>query len=92
MFNPVNLAFINLGGACHLSGTTDNIDQSGLYTFRFGVDSILSCFGSASVLLENLKSSFNYVGKFGSSTSNLGDFLSIDYSTLTNNNGIKISL
>jgi hypothetical protein len=81
-----------MGGACRVSGSTDNTDHSNLYNFRFGVDSILSCFGSSSVLLDNLKASFNYIGKFGSSTTNLADFISIDFSQLANNKGIKISL
>ena len=94
IFNPINLAFINIGGACRTSGSTDNSDHSNLYNFRFGVDSILSCFGSSSVLIDNLKNSFNYIGKFGNSLNSLGDYISIDFSQLTNNNnnGVKISL
>lgn len=93
IFNPINLAFINIGGACR-SSTSDNSDQSNLYNFRFGVDSILSCFGASALLVDNLKNAFDYIGKFGSSLNSLGDFVSIDFSQLTSNNnmGVKISI
>ena len=93
IFNPINLAFINIGGACRTTGS-DNSDQSNIYNFRFGVDSILSCSGSSSLLVDNLKNAFDYIGKFGNSLNSLGDFISIDFSQLTSNNnlGVKISI
>jgi hypothetical protein len=78
MFNPINLAFINTDGSCRTA--TSDSDQSNLISFRFGVNSVYSCLGSSSTFTyNNLNAAIDYVGSIGSSTTNLADFIKIDY-------------
>lgn len=79
IFNPVNLGFINTDGKCRATSTDDS-DQSNLISLRFGVNSVYSCYGSSSSLAyTNLKEAFDYVGSIGSSSTNLADYIKIDY-------------
>ena len=57
----------------------------------FGVNTILSCVGSSSMLLASIQNSFNYIGSIGSASSSLGDYvpLAID-SNLNNNTNLQL--
>jgi hypothetical protein len=88
IFNPVNLAFVNIDGSCR-SASSDS-DQSNLISFKFGVNSIYSCSGSSSLAYTNLKQAFDSVGALGSASTNLGDFVSIDYTAIISNQNIQL--
>ena len=53
IFNPVNLAFIDMDGTCRANSTADAA-PSNLITLEFGVNGIYTCQGSSSLVLNNL--------------------------------------
>jgi hypothetical protein len=76
-FNPLDLNFRQPGGNCR-AASTDLADGGNLASIRFGVNSIFSCVGTSSTLLQtNLVAAFNYVGSFGISSTNLLDYVSL---------------
>jgi hypothetical protein len=88
IFNPVNLAFVNLDGTCRTATTSDS-DHSNLISFRFGVNGAYSCLGSSTMAATNLKQAFDMVGSIGSAATSLSDYVTIDYSlasSVTNQN------
>ena len=54
MFNPVNLAFINIDGSCRTSSSNDS-DQINLISLKFGVNSLYTCYGASPIASTNLK-------------------------------------
>jgi hypothetical protein len=90
MFNPVNLAFINIDGSCR-TASADDADQSNLISLHFGVNSIYTCKGSSSFAYANLKAAFDMVGSIGSASTSLTDFVTIDYSaTVSSNQNLQL--
>lgn len=88
VFNPVNLAFINVDGTCRASSGVDS-DHSNLITLKLGVNSIYTCLGSSLLAATNLKQAFDLVGSIGSASTSLSDYIAIDYapaSSATNQN------
>lgn len=79
IFNPVNLAFMDMDGSCR-ANTNADAGPSNLITLKFGVNSVYTCQGSSSLILNNLKQAFDMVGSIGSSASSLDDYVNIDYS------------
>lgn len=87
IFNPVNLAFIDIDGTCRTS--TSDSDHSNIISFKFGINSVYSCRGTASLAAANLMQAFDFVGSLGISTTNLADYVQIDY---TSNPGTNVNL
>ena len=82
IFNPVNFAYRMVDGTCR-SLTTDNADLANLAHLKFGVNTILSCIGtSSSFWSANLLLSFNYIGMFGISSTNINDYVPLTVSNI----------
>jgi hypothetical protein len=79
IFNPVNLAFVDIDGTCRGDSNSD-ADPSNLITLRFGVNAVYTCQGSSALVLNNLKLAFDMVGSIGSAASSLSDYVSVDFS------------
>lgn len=78
IFNPVNLAFMDMDGSCRANSNAD-AGPSNLITLKFGVNAIYTCQGSSSLILNNLKQAFDMVGSIGSAASSLDDYVNIDF-------------
>lgn len=78
IFNPINLAFRKINGACR-SITTDNADQTSLIQLRFGINSVYTCQGTTSQIYTNLNAAFKLVAAIGSASTNLNDYVQVEF-------------
>lgn len=45
--------------------------------FNFGSNQVISCYGSTNLIYENLKQVFNYIGKYGVSSTKLSEYINV---------------
>ena len=82
MFNPINLAFRTVNGACRTTAT-DTADAANLAHLRFGINTVYSCVGTSSAFwTSNIISMFNYIGMFGISSTNIHDYVLLSTSNI----------
>ena len=84
LINPINLGYRKIDGSCQTNGTTDSSES--LVDLEFGKNGMYTCFGSSSnigVSLEELMSTNSlYVGRFGSATTVLADYVQIQWNSI----------
>ena len=90
VFNPINMAFRMVDGACR-TATSDNADSSNLAEIRFGINTIFGCMGtSSSFWSSNIPLIFNYVGMYGISSTNIHDFVTLSISNIAAGENIHL--
>jgi hypothetical protein len=77
VFSPINLAFKRLNGLCRtsLSDPQSNETADSFVELIFGQNLIISCAGTNNIIFDQIKTAFNYVGKYGASSTKLSEYI-----------------
>lgn len=77
IFTPLNLAFRQPNGNCRTSSTDPSANS--FIDLGFGHNQAISCYGSTNLIYNNLKQAFNYVGKYGTSSTTLAEYINVTF-------------
>lgn len=81
VFTPLNLAFRKVGGSCRTSSSDDSANS--FIDLRFGQNQAITCLGTTNLISSHLLTSFNYVGKHGTSSTKLSEFIPLIHPSTT---------
>ena len=92
MFSPINLAFKKLDGTCRASPTAalSNETANSFVDLKFGQNQVISCLGTTNMIYESIKTAFNYVGKYGVSSTKLSEYVIMAMPTISSSESVQL--